>query len=103
MFKKYLSAILVASSLLLIGCDDDDDETISAATVVDAAVADGNFTTLVAAAQQAGLVETLSDPNAQLTVFAPTDAAFEKFLMENNLTADELLGSQIWLTSSRIT
>ncbi|MFS1983583.1 fasciclin domain-containing protein [Vibrio breoganii] len=57
------------------------------------AVADGNFTTLVAAVQQAGLVETLSDPNAELTVFAPTDAAFEKFLMENNLTADELLGS----------
>lgn len=94
MFKKYLSAILVASSLLIVGCDDDDDDdTISAATVVDAAVADGNFTTLVAAVQQAGLADTLSDPNAELTVFAPTDAAFEKFLTENNLTADELLGS----------
>ncbi|GAM65039.1 protein IG-H3 precursor [Vibrio ishigakensis] len=94
MFKNYLTAILVASSLLLVGCDDDDDDdTISAATVVDAAVADGNFTTLVAAAQQAGLVEALSDPNAELTVFAPTDAAFEKYLTENNLTADELLGS----------
>lgn len=93
MFKNYLTAILVASSLLLVGCDDDDDDTISAATVVDAAVADGNFTTLVAAAEQAGLVEALSDPNAELTVFAPTDAAFEKYLTENNLTADELLGS----------
>ncbi|GAM54551.1 transforming growth factor-beta [Vibrio ishigakensis] len=95
MFKNYLTATLVASSLLLVGCDDDDDDnnTTTAATIVDAAVADGNFTTLVAAAEQADLVETLSDPDAELTVFAPTDAAFEKFLTENNLTADELLGN----------
>ncbi|MEZ9862706.1 fasciclin domain-containing protein [Vibrio breoganii] len=94
---RLLKATLLATITLFFvtACDDDDDTSsaVSAATVVDAAVADGNFTTLVAAVQQAGLVETLSDPNAELTVFAPTDAAFEKFLMENNLTADELLGS----------
>lgn len=45
-------------------------------TVVDAAVADGNFTTLVTALQTAGLDTVLSDTNRDFTVFAPTDAAF---------------------------
>ena len=44
-------------------------------SIVDIAVADGRFTTLVAAVQAAGLAETLSDEGA-FTVFAPTDDAF---------------------------
>lgn len=44
-------------------------------TIVDVAVADGRFTTLVAAVQAAGLVETLSG-EGPFTVFAPTDDAF---------------------------
>ena len=44
--------------------------------IVEVAVADGNFTTLIAAVEAAGLVETLADPDAELTVFAPTDDAF---------------------------
>lgn len=44
-------------------------------TVVDVAVAADGFDVLVAAVQEAGLVETL-DGNRQLTVLAPTDAAF---------------------------
>ncbi len=43
--------------------------------IVDTAVAAGNFTTLVAAVQAAGLVDTLKGPGP-FTVFAPTDAAF---------------------------
>ena len=46
-------------------------------TIVDIAVADGRFTTLVAAVQAAGLVETLSS-EGPFTVFAPTDDAFAK-------------------------
>ncbi len=46
-------------------------------TIVDVAVAAGDFTTLVAAVEAAGLVETLSGPGP-FTVFAPTDAAFAK-------------------------
>lgn len=46
-----------------------------AGTIVDIAVADGRFTTLVAAVQAAGLVETLSG-EGPFTVFAPTDDAF---------------------------
>lgn len=44
-------------------------------TIVDVAVAADGFDVLVAAVQEAGLVETLSG-NRQLTVFAPTDEAF---------------------------
>jgi uncharacterized surface protein with fasciclin (FAS1) repeats len=44
-------------------------------TIVDTAVAADGFDVLVAAVQEAGLVDALSG-NRQLTVFAPTDAAF---------------------------
>ncbi|MBY6203058.1 fasciclin domain-containing protein [Maritalea mobilis] len=60
-------------------------------TVVETAVEAGNFTTLVAAVEAAGLVETLSG-EGPFTVFAPTDEAFaalpegtvESLLMEEN-------------------
>jgi uncharacterized surface protein with fasciclin (FAS1) repeats len=45
--------------------------------IVDTAVADGRFTTLAAALQAAGLVETLKS-EGPFTVFAPTDDAFAK-------------------------
>jgi len=45
-------------------------------TIVDVAVAADGFDVLVAAVREAGLVDTLSG-NRQLTVFAPTDEAFE--------------------------
>ncbi|GBL18682.1 uncharacterized protein sll1483 [Anaerolineaceae bacterium] len=46
-------------------------------TIVDTAVADGRFTTLVAALTAADLVETLSGAGP-FTVFAPTNDAFAK-------------------------
>ncbi len=46
-------------------------------SIVDIAVADGRFTTLAAALDAAGLVETLSS-DGRFTVFAPTDDAFAK-------------------------
>jgi uncharacterized surface protein with fasciclin (FAS1) repeats len=45
--------------------------------IVDTAVAAGNFKTLAAALQAAGLVDTLKGPGP-FTVFAPTDEAFAK-------------------------
>jgi len=47
------------------------------ADIVDTAVKAGSFTTLVAAVQAAGLVDTLKGPGP-FTVFAPTDEAFAK-------------------------
>ena len=45
-------------------------------TIAEIAVTNGNFTTLVAALSCTGLVDAVADPEAVLTVFAPTDAAF---------------------------
>lgn len=48
-----------------------------AADIVDTAVSAGQFKTLVAAVQAAGLVDTLKG-DGPFTVFAPTDEAFAK-------------------------
>ena len=48
-----------------------------AADIVDTAAAAGNFKTLAAALDKAGLVQTPKGPGP-FTVFAPTDAAFAK-------------------------
>jgi uncharacterized surface protein with fasciclin (FAS1) repeats len=52
-------------------------EEAAAADIVDTAIAAGNFTTLVAAVQAAGLVDALKG-EGPFTVFAPTDEAFAK-------------------------
>jgi uncharacterized surface protein with fasciclin (FAS1) repeats len=52
-------------------------ESMASADIVDTAVAAGDFTTLAAALQAAGLVETLKG-TGPFTAFAPTDAAFAK-------------------------
>jgi uncharacterized surface protein with fasciclin (FAS1) repeats len=91
-----VSAALFAVALVAAACGDDDDsddlssdvteevttteaEDTSAdeeGDIVDTADAAGDFTTLVAAVQAAGLEETLRG-EGPYTVFAPTDAAFE--------------------------
>ncbi|MBU2891872.1 fasciclin domain-containing protein [Colwellia sp. D2M02] len=84
--------ITIASLFLLQACNDDDNNNSTppeqpvAVTIVDAAVANGNFTTLVAALQATGLDATLADKNAKFTVFAPTDDAFD-LLGEEAVTA----------------
>jgi len=63
--------------------------------IVDIAVEDGRFTTLVAAVEAAGLVDTLKS-EGPFTVFAPTDAAFAA-LPEG--TVESLLADTPALTS----
>lgn len=54
------------------------DLTPSTLTIAEIAVADEeNFSTLVTALTEANLVATLSDPDANFTVFAPTNDAFD--------------------------
>lgn len=47
-------------------------------TFVDVALGSKDHTTLVTALQAAGLVESLDSPGGAYTIFAPTNAAFEK-------------------------
>jgi transforming growth factor-beta-induced protein len=71
--KNWLKLLLVASTATLISaCGSDDDP----GTLAEEATSEG-LTSLVAAADKAGLAAALDDPNSDLTVFAPTNAAFE--------------------------
>jgi len=112
--RKALIAGIAVAALALSGCAADTEEAIDEVeeivveeveeveepaveeegpgTIVDVAVSAGSFTTLVAAVQAAGLVDTLSG-EGPFTVFAPTDEAFaalpdglvEALLLEENL------------------
>ena len=59
-------------------------------TVVDIALANEDFSILVAALQKADLVEALQG-EGPFTVFAPTNAAFEDLLKTLNISASDLL------------
>ena len=59
-------------------------------TLVDVAIANDDFNILVAAVQEAGLVDALSG-RRQLTVFAPTDEAFEALADELGVDVEDLL------------
>jgi uncharacterized surface protein with fasciclin (FAS1) repeats len=69
--KNLLAATAIAMSGLFVSSQS------FAADIVDTAVSAGNFKTLVAAIQAAGLAETLKGAGP-FTVFAPTDEAFAK-------------------------
>jgi uncharacterized surface protein with fasciclin (FAS1) repeats len=62
-------------------------------TVADVALGSAAHTTLVAAVVQARLLPALTDPFSSLTVFAPTNDAFNAALTSLGLTASELLAS----------
>ena len=98
---KTIFGLVAASALVLAACNSSADEaattteasaesTGSAAsaetpaasgTIVEVAQGNADFSTLVSAVQAAGLVETLNGAGP-FTVFAPTNAAFEKIPAE---------------------
>jgi len=67
-------------------------------SLVDTAAATPDFSTLVAALNASGLVGALSDPSTKLTVFAPTNEAFDKLFSDFNVTAEEVLGNTKFLS-----
>jgi transforming growth factor-beta-induced protein len=102
----FLTALVLGAAVFLVGCTAQTPEgnvttteTPTATpvetpgagnqTIVDIAVANGNFTTLVAALEAAGLADTLAGPGPY-TVFAPTDEAFDNLTPEtvSTLLAD---------------
>ena len=63
-------------------------------SIVDIAVGNPDFSTLVTAVTAAGLVDVLANPDAEWTVFAPTNAAFDALpegVLEMVLADKELL------------
>ncbi len=74
-------------------------EAMMEETVLDIAAGNEDFSTLAAAVEAAGLQDALSDPEATLTVFAPTNEAFEAALASLGLTAEELLADTETLTA----
>jgi uncharacterized surface protein with fasciclin (FAS1) repeats len=70
-FRKTLAATAIVATVFMATAQ------AYAADIVDTAIAAGNFKTLVAAVQAAGLVDTLKG-KGPFTVFAPTDEAFAK-------------------------
>lgn len=60
-------------------------------TVVDVAI-DNDFNTLVTAVVTAELLPALTDPFAEYTVFAPTDAAFDALATSLGVTLQDILG-----------
>ena len=60
------------------------------ATVVDIAAGNPDFSSLVAAVNKAGLAGALTDPASPVTVFAPTNAAFDAALGALGLTLETI-------------
>lgn len=75
--RHLMLAVLGAGMLVAAPAYADHHGDMAKKDIVDTAVAAGNFTTLVAAVQAAGLVDTLKG-EGPFTVFAPTDEAFAR-------------------------
>lgn len=71
---------------------------IAKMNVVQIAQSNADFSLLVEAVQAAGLAGALSDPKANYTVFAPTNAAFAQVLAETGKTKAELFSNKALLT-----
>lgn len=103
--KFLLTSSILATALCFTACDDDDNNAAAnpmpapaasemnddqsnttpppaepEMTIAEFAVSNENYSSLVAALTRAGLVEAVSNTDANLTVFAPDNAAFDRFL-----------------------
>lgn len=87
---RTLSISLLALSACTTDTDDTDPDISVDQTIVDIASADAQFSTLVSAIEDAGLMDTLSG-DGNFTVFAPTDDAFAALGVDlSTLSTDEL-------------
>jgi transforming growth factor-beta-induced protein len=74
-FLKAGLALVMAAALAACGGDNDDPPAVKQGNIAEVAQQQG-FSALLAAVTKAGIANTLTDANSQLTVFAPTDRAF---------------------------
>ncbi len=68
--------LLISTPMFLVACGDSNDSPASLSNSISEQATAANYNAFGAAATKAGLTDTLNDPNASLTVFIPTDAAF---------------------------
>lgn len=85
---KRIFGLLLIGFLLFTSCSDDD--VVETNTIVDIAIADSQFSTLVAALERTNLVTTLQSAGP-FTVFAPTNAAFNSLGVDLNTLSDQEL------------
>jgi uncharacterized surface protein with fasciclin (FAS1) repeats len=105
---RKLSFLLVIAALLLAvvpafaqdaTAEPTADMAMGGQTIGELAMGNADLSTLVAAVQAAdpAFLQTLTDANANVTVFAPTNAAFEDLLKNLNMTAEQLLANKALL------
>ena len=104
MNTKYALPMVLAGSVMLSGCwlDDDDNDSADAATqtILEIAVENENTTILEEAVLAADpTIAELLGGDDELTVFAPTDAAFQALLDDLGITAEELLANTALLNA----
>jgi transforming growth factor-beta-induced protein len=91
---KRITALLTALVLAIAVTACGTQEVEELQSIAGIAAGDAQFSTLVDALTEAGLVDTFADDDAgPFTVFAPTNAAFSQFLSDAGLTGDQLLAS----------
>ncbi|MEH0158663.1 fasciclin domain-containing protein [Limibacter armeniacum] len=85
---------LLVAGLTFSACDDDDDDgggvTPVENSIIDVATEQGDLTSFIAAVEAAGLTEAL-EADGDMTVFAPTDAAFTELANTLGISVDDLL------------
>lgn len=91
-FQIKLGTLLLAGSLIFSSCEKEDTPpsppaTPQLKTIAQTAIDNGNFTILLDALTRTGLAETMADASQNLTVFAPTDAAFIDLLSDLGLNS----------------
>ncbi len=73
--RSLMLVLFATSALVITGCDDDDNDGNDLKTITEVVVDGDDFTLLEAAVVRAGLADALAQ--GTLTVFAPTDEAFQ--------------------------
>lgn len=69
-------------------------QTAATMNVLQIAQSNPDFSILVEAVQAAGLVNVLGSPNANYTIFAPTNAAFMQLLTDTNMSKAQLFADK---------
>jgi uncharacterized surface protein with fasciclin (FAS1) repeats len=96
----FVAAVLAALLLAVVPAFGQDEPTIAELVVASTEGDAPEFTLLLAAVSAAdpAVLELLSDPEANVTVFAPTDAAFTAAIEALGVTAEDLLADTELLT-----